>query len=322
MKIFITGASGFVGGAAVAGLKGIHDFVCMSRSEAADEKIRAVGGSPVRCALGDVTEQHLDGVEAIVHSAAYVEAWGPWKTYWDMNVHATEQLLDVARKAGVKRFVHIGTEACLFHGQHMRNIDETYPYALNSPYPYSRTKAYAEKAVLAANAPGVFETVSVRPRFIWGPGDQTLLPELKKMVASGSFMWIGGGKAKTSTVYIDNVVEGIRLALEKGRGGEAYFLTDDEVTTMRDIIEGMAAADGFELPNKNAPAWVVGALAFTLETLARATNAKEAPMITRFAADIMARDCTIDITKAKRELGYAPVVSIAEGLARMKEASA
>ncbi len=92
MKIFITGASGFVGGAAVAQLKGIHEFSCMSRSETADEKINAVGGTPVRCSLGDVREEHLAGVEAVVHSAAYVEAWGPWKIYWDMNVHATTQL--------------------------------------------------------------------------------------------------------------------------------------------------------------------------------------------------------------------------------------
>ena len=172
--------------------------------------------------------------------------------------------------------------------------------------------------MLAANEPGVFETVSVRPRFIWGPGDQTLLPELRKMVANGGFMWIGGGAAKTSTAHIDNVVEGIRLALEKGTGGEAYFITDDEIVTMREIITGIAKADGLELPDKNAPAWAVGALAFTLETFARATGSKKGPMLTRFAADIMARDCTINIDKAKRELGYKPLVSIAEGLRRMR----
>ncbi len=317
MKIFLTGGSGFVGGAVISQLGGVHEFLCMSRSEASDAKIKAFGGTPVRSALGDVGEKLLEGIDAIVHSAAYVESWGPWKTYWDLNVAGTRQLLTAARAAGVKRFVHIGTEACLFKGQDMRGIDETYPYALNSPYPYSRTKAYAELAVLEANEPGTFETISIRPRFIWGPGDQTMLPELRKMVESGGFMWIDGGRAKTSTVYIDNVVEGVRLALEKGRGGEAYFITDDEVTTMRKIISGLAATDGLALPDKNVPAWVAGALAFSLEKLARLTGTAKAPMITRFAADIMSRECTIDISKAKSELGYVPLVSIEEGLARM-----
>ncbi len=319
MKIFITGASGFVGGATVAQLKRDHEFLCMSRSEAADAKIKAVGGAPVRCSLGDVREEHLCGVEAIIHSAAYVEAWGPWKIYWDMNVAATKQLLAAAKAAGVKRFVHIGTEACLFHGQHMRDIDETAPLAFNAPYPYSRTKAFAEQAVRDANEPGVFETVVIRPRFVWGPGDQTMLPELRKLVKSGGFMWINGGTAKTSTSHIDNVVEGIRLGLTKGRDGEAYFITDDEIVTMRHIVSGIAGADGLELPDKHAPAWLVGALAFTLEKASRLFGSSFEPMITRFAADIMARDCTINIAKAKSELGYAPLVPIEEGLARMKE---
>ena len=88
---------------------------------------------------------------AVIHCAAHVEEWGPWEDYWRMNVDGTKQLLAVAKEAGVKRFVHIGTEAALFHGQAMLNVDETYPLSLNSPYPYSRTKAHAEKAVREAN---------------------------------------------------------------------------------------------------------------------------------------------------------------------------
>lgn len=318
MKIFLTGGSGFIGGAVLRLLGGTHEFVCMSRSDESDAKIREAGGTPVRSSLGEVSIEQLESVEAVIHAAAYVEDWGPWQTFWNMNVEATKQLLEVSLKAGVKRFVHIGTEAALFTGQHMRNIDETYPYALHSPFPYSRTKAFAEMAVLSANQPGTFETVSVRPRFVWGPGDTTLLPALAEMVEKGSFVWIGGGRARTSTSYIDNVVEGIRLALEKGRGGEAYFITDDEVTTMRGIITGMAAAEGLTLPDKSAPAFVVTALAYVTEKFARLTHSKKGPPITRFAANIMARDCILNIDKAKRELGYKPLVSVAEGLERMK----
>ena len=319
MKIFVTGASGFVGGAVVAQLNGTHDFLCMSRSKASDEKIRAFGGEPVRCSLNEVTAEHMNGADVVIHSAAYVEAWGPWKTYWDYNVAATSQILEVAKAAGVKRFIHIGTEAALFHGQHMRSIDETYPLALASPFPYSRTKAHAEAAVLAANEDGEFETIVVRPRFVWGPGDQTLLPELSEMAAKGAFVWIDGGTAQTSTVYIDNLVEGIRLAIEKGKGGEAYFITDDEIVTMREIISGMAEAVGLDLPDKKAPGGLVRAMAYVTEKTWRLFRIKSAPPITRFAANIMSRDCTICIDKAKSDLGYVPLVSIKQGLAAMKD---
>ena len=162
-----------------------------------------------------------------------------------------------------KRFIHIGTEAALFHGQHLRGVDETYPLAPQSPYPYSATKAHAEQLVRAANAPG-FETIVLRPRFIWGPGDTTLLPVVVAMAKSGRWSWINDGQAQTSTTHIANLTHAIELALTKGRAGEAYFILDDGVRPMRDMLAGMAASQGLELPDKNTPSWVVDALGATL----------------------------------------------------------
>ena len=91
-----------------------------------------------------------------------------------------------AREAGVKRFIHIGTEAALVHGQDLHEVDERYPLAFDSPYPYCSTKARAEQAVREAYDPaGGFTTPVLRPRFIWGPGDATLLPALPKMAQPG-----------------------------------------------------------------------------------------------------------------------------------------
>lgn len=173
MKIFITGASGFVGGAAARALaaKG-HNVSAMSRSEKSDAVIRANGAIPVRCDLDSVSVEHLVGVEAVVHSAAFVEAWGPEDAWYKANVLGTQAMLDAARAAGVKRFIHIGTEAAIVSGQDVRDADETYPLAPDSPYPYCATKAQAEMRVRAANAPGALETIVLRPRFIWGPGDR------------------------------------------------------------------------------------------------------------------------------------------------------
>jgi nucleoside-diphosphate-sugar epimerase len=233
MRIFVTGASGFVGGAAtkklvVAG----HDVRAMSRSEKSDAAIGALGAAPVRCDLESVTSAEIGDAEAVLHCAAFVEQWGPREAWKRFNVDGTARMLAAAREAGVKRFIHIGTEAALFHGQHLRGVDESYPLAPNSPYPYSSTKAQAEKLVRDATAPG-FETVVLRPRFIWGPGDTTLLPTIEAMARAGKFMWINGGRAMTSTTHINNLVHAIELALTKGQPGAAYFILDDGVARSR-----------------------------------------------------------------------------------------
>ncbi len=314
MRLFITGASGFVGGAAARHFASDHDVLAMSRSPESDAAIKKTGATPLRCALGAVRPEQLEGVDTIIHAAAKVEPWGTWSDFWRLNVEGTQQLLDAAKTAGVKSFIHIGTEAAIFHGQDMRQIDETEPLALRSPYPYSRTKAHAEKAVLAANAPG-FRTMSLRPRMVWGPGDKTILPIVLEMIAAGRFMWVDGGRALTSTTHIDNLVHGIALALDKGQGGEAYFITDDGTRSLRAFFTALCQTQGVTPPNKEVPGWLAGALAFTLESLWRTLPLPGAPPLIRISAGMMRREGTINIAKARRALGYAPVISVEEGLA-------
>ncbi len=259
----------------------------------------------MRCALGEVTAGHLGASETVIHCAAHVEAWGPWSDFWRVNVDGTAQLLDVAKRAGVKRFIHIGTEAALFHGQPMRDVDETYPLALKSPYPYSCTKAHAEKIVRAANDPGAgFSTIVLRPRMIWGPGDLTILPAVKEMAAKGRFAWVDGGTIRTSTTYIGNLVAAMELALEAGQGGEAYFILDDGPVVFREFLTRLAAADGVSLPDKTIPSAVVRAVGFLGETLWRLLQLPGRPPLTRFEANIMSVDCILSDTKARREMGY------------------
>ncbi len=315
MNIFITGASGFVGGAFVRAGADRHAFSAMSRSEATDAKIRAAGAAPVRCSLDDVAAEHLGGAEAVVHCAAYVEEWGPWRDYWRVNVEGTARMLAAAKAAGVKRFVHIGTEAALFYGQPLREVDETYPLALSSPFPYSRTKAHAEQRVRAANDPAVgFETIVVRPRFVWGPGDETILPTVRAMAGEGRFAWIDGGRALTSTTYIGNLCHAIELALTRGRGGEAYFVLDGEPVVFRDMVTRMASAAGFSLPDREVPGWLARAIAYAGEKAWRALPLKGRPPLTRFTANIMSRDCTLVDAKARRDMGYQPPFTLEAGL--------
>ncbi|MBL8550194.1 MAG: NAD-dependent epimerase/dehydratase family protein [Hyphomonadaceae bacterium] len=316
MRIFVTGASGFVGGAATQKLVSLgHDVRAMSRSGGSDAKIKALGAAPVRCDLETIAPEHVGDAEIVLHCAAYVEAWGPRDAWYKGNVLGTRNVL--AASTNARRFIHIGTEAAIVHGQHIVDADETYPLAPNSPFPYCATKAQAEQFVRDARG---IETIVLRPRFIWGPGDTTLLPIIETMAKSGGWMWVAGGRARTSTTHIDNLVHAIALALKEGRSREAYFILDDGERTMKEMISGMAAAKGFTLPDRSVPAWLADAIGAAGEAVWRTFNLKGAPPLTRHAAMVMGRDCVLNGSKARRELGYAPQVGVEEGLRRLTQA--
>lgn len=322
MKIFVTGATGFVGGAAARRFVAAgHTVRAMSRRPASDEALRALGIEPVRCTLEDVAAAHVGDAEVVLHCAAFVEDWGPKDAWYRGNVLGTERMLKAAQDAGARRFIHIGTEAALVHGQDLDGVDEAYPLAPDSPYPYCATKAQAEQRVRAANRPG-FETLVLRPRFIWGPGDTTLLPVIREMAASGKWKWIDHGRARTSTTHIDNLVHAIERALTAGAPGAAYFVLDAGETTMRAMIDGMAASVDLTLPAASVPGWLASATAWTFEKLWRLFNVKRSPPLTRHAAMVLARTCVLDGSKAAAELGYVPVIDRAAGLSALRDSAA
>ena len=157
----------------------------------------------------------------------------------------------------------------------------------------------------------------LRPRFVWGPDDTTLLPAISEMIEKGRFAWIGGGRHRTSTTHVDNVVEGLMLAAERGRAGEAYFVTDGEPVVFRDFLTRLLATRGVDPGDRNLPAGVAKPVAATVESAWRVLRLKGEAPLTRFAVWNSTLECTIDDSKARRELGYAPVISVEDGLAGM-----
>jgi len=317
MKIFITGASGFVGGAAARRLADQHDLYAMARSPRSADKVRANGCTPITCSLDDVQPEHLQQCDAVIHAAAFVEPWGTRQEFWHANVTGTERMLKVAQEAGAKRFVHIGTEAALFDGSDMVQLDETAPYPPRTPFLYSETKREAEIRVLKADVPNEFTTISLRPRLVWGPGDTTILKNLVELVDNGSFRWINRGAAKTSICYIDHISQAIEAALTRGRGGHAYFITDEEDCTMRELITEMLATQDREPGNRNVPKGLAMFLAGSIETVWKLFGIKKKPPVTRFSVAITSAECTLKNGKARQELGYAPEVDFKTGMKRL-----
>ena len=316
MAVFVTGGSGFIGGVLVKRLLAQGESVrALARSESSAQKVADLGAEPVRGDLDDAVaiRAGAEGCELAFHAAAAVLDWGPREEFVRANVTGTENVLRGAREAGVRRLVHVGTEAALMTGQPLVNVDETARLRPDSKAHYPATKAMAEQAVRAANGDG-FETVVVRPRLVWGPGDTTILPGLADAVEKGRFSWIGGGDHLTDTTHVDNVIEGLLLGAQKGRAGEAYFVTDGEPVGFRDFVTKLLATRGITAPDRNTPAPVARAAASAMETAWRAARREGAPPVTRLAVWLASLECTIDISKARSELGYEPVISRSDGL--------
>ncbi len=318
--VFVTGGSGFIGGRLIERLVGEGKSVrALARSDAAAAKVAGLGAEPVRGELGDRASLAAGaaGTGTAFHLAAHLGEWGPWEEFERGNVEGTRNALAACAEAGVGRFVHCGTEAALMAGEPLVHVDETAPLRPDSPAPYPATKARAEQAVRDGARAG-FETVVVRPRFVWGRGDTTLLPGMVELVEAGKFAWVGGGRNVTDTTHVDNVVEGLLLAAAKGRSGEAYFVTDDEPVVFREFVSAMLRTQGAEPSDRSLPAWTARPLARICETAWKLLPLPGEPPMTTFRAWILTQECTINIAKARTELGYAPKVSRVQGLAAMR----
>jgi nucleoside-diphosphate-sugar epimerase len=317
---FVTGGSGFIGGRLIRRLvDGGSRVRALARSDRSAAAVEELGAQPVRGDLADVDAMAAgaEGCDAAFHLAAHLGQWGSREDFERDNVAGTQNTLEACRRAGVPRFVHCGTEAALLAGEPLANVDESAPLRPDSTALYSSTKAQAEQAVLRANGDG-FETVVVRPRFVWGAGDTTLLPELVKMAKAGRFAWIGGGGHRTSTTHVDNVVEGLLLGAERGRPGEVYFVTDGDPLVFREFVSELFETQSVEPPTRSVPAPLARAVAGGSELAWRALPLKGEPPLTRLGYWLSAQECTIDISKARGELGYEPVVSREEGLAELR----
>ena len=318
-RVFVTGGSGFIGGRLIARLRSErHDVRALARSRSAAERVRAQGGEPIEGDLGDVAAMRAgaEGCELAFHAAAMLGDWGKREDFERGNVEGTANALRACAEAGVRRFIHVGTEAALLAGQPLVNVDETARLRPDSPALYSATKARAELAVRAANREG-FETVVVRPRFVWGVGDTTLLPVMVEMVRGGRFAWIGGGRHRTSTTHVDNTVEGLVLGASRGRPGEVYFVTDGEPVLFREFVTELLATQGVQAPSRSIPAGAASVIASAGEAAWRLLPLPGRPPLTRFAYWVSAQECTIRIEKAREQLGYTPVKTIADGLAEL-----
>ena len=321
MRALVTGGGGFMGAALARKLRERGDDVrVFGRGSYAD--LEAVG---IDCVRGDITDyaavkEACDDREVVFHAAAKVGLWGEYEEYRAINVDGTKNVLRACLEQGVRKLVFTGSPSVVFHGGDVEGVDESAPYPKTFDSHYSRTKAEAEECVLAADHDKL-STVSLRPHFIWGPGDRNLLPRVVSKQKAGRLYRIGEDDKLVDTIYIDDCVEAhvaaaIALSPLSEISGKAYFLSGGDPRPFWEIVDRMLGAAGLPPVKKRIPKKLAFMAAGACEGVWRAFGLSGEPPLTKFLLIAMTTAHWFDISAAKRELGWRPKVKIEDGFER------
>lgn len=322
--VFVTGGSGYVGRNLIRGLISNGFAVrALARSDASAAVVKSLGAVPVK---GDVLDEQslrdgMSGCWAVIHAAADTRHGRSDSAQELTNVEGTRRVFCTARQQGLVRGLQISSESILADGRPLVRADESRPIPARHAGEYSRTKALAEQMALA-QASEEFAVCAVRPRFVWGGDDSTALPQLIDAAKTGGLKWIDGGRYLTSTTHIANVVAGSLAALERGRSGQAYFISDGEPVEFRQFITDLLASQGVQAPRGDVPRWLVKALIAAGTALEKITAGRIHPPMSWQEYATLGQEMTVDDQRARRELGYAPVISIEQGLAELRNGHA
>jgi len=322
MKVLVTGGGGFLGGAIVRLLRERGDSV-RSFSRGSYPALESLGVEQVRGDLGDpsAVAKATEGCEVIFHVAAKAGVWGPWSEYFQANVIGTQNVLAACRTHGIRKLVFTSSPSITFAGVDQNSVNESEPYPKKFLAHYPHTKSIAEKAVLTANGSDL-ATVALRPHLIWGPGDPHIIPRLVDRARAGKLRQIGREPKLVDTTFVDNAAQAHlqaadRLDIGSPIAGRAFYLSQGEPEPMWDFVNRVLAVHGLPPVTRSVSPRIAYLAGTILEWIYRVLPLKGEPPITRFVAKQLSTAHWYDLTAAKRDLGYEPRVSTAEGFRRL-----
>lgn len=264
------------------------------------------------------------GCDAIIHTAAKAGIWGDYSSYYQANVLGTQNIIEVCRELRITKLVYTSSPSVVFSGGDMEGVNESAPYPKRYLTAYPKTKAIAEQMVLNANDENL-ATVSLRPHLIWGPGDNHLVPRILARAKAGKLRKIGSRDVLVDSVYIDNAASAHILALDRLNfnspcSGKAYFISNGEPWKLWDLVNEIILAGKGNVVNKTVSVSLAYFMGWLFEIIYTISRKHAEPPMTRFLAKELSTSHWFDISNARNDLGYVPMITIREGLDRLKMA--
>jgi nucleoside-diphosphate-sugar epimerase len=314
----ITGATGFLGGhlAEAAASRG-HKVRTIARTGSETVLLDRIGAEIIRGNFLDaqIVRKAVDGADVIIHCAGKVGDRGPVDEYRTVNVEALRGILEACVGKPLSRFIHMSSLG-VYEARHHHGTDESEPLPTTHLDGYSQSKVEADQLAFEYQRKHSVPVVVLRPGFVYGPRDRTVLPKLINRMTNGKVHYLGGDRRSLNTIYIGNLIDAVFLAIEKpGVVGQAYNLTDGEEVSKRRFFE--AVADGMGLPHSKQilPRWLAAIAVRLLERQMRRAVARDRkPLLTPAQFKFLLLNLDFSIEKAKRELGYRPRFSFDEGM--------
>ncbi len=324
MRALVTGGGGFLGQYIVEQLIARGDSVrvfCRHRHE----QLEQLG---VEWHQGNISDRHAvtaacAGMDCVFHVAALPGIWGPWKQYYRVNTQGTFHIIEACKSEHVPKLVYTSSPSVIYDGTEHLQVNEDYPYPKRYLCHYPHTKALAEKAVLEADGFNSLATVSIRPHLIWGPRDHHLIPRLIARAKSRRLRRVGDGQNLISMSYVENVAHAHLLAADalsetSPVAGKAYFINEPQSVKLWEWIDQLLAMAGLPPVTKSISVDAAYRMGIACEAMYRLLRLPGEPPMTRFLALQLGRSHEYDIRRAENDFGYQPIVSVEEGLNRLK----
>jgi 2-alkyl-3-oxoalkanoate reductase len=319
MPVLVTGATGLIGSHVVDLLVERAEPVrALVRPGEVTDRLVSQG---VEICLGDMKDRTslaaaVNGVGKVIHCAARTGPWGPRADYEATNVRGLEDLLELSLAAGVQRFVHVSS--VIVYGADVGGAaDESAAMVIEPHNPYNWSKVIGERVVEKYIKEKKAAITIVRPGWVYGPRDGNSFGRFAAMVKNGKMVVIGSGKNHVPLIYVTDVAEGILLAAcAPAAAGEAYTFVNDELVTQNEFFEALANELQVPSPSIHVPYGLARWIGDSAEAAFQLAKIQQSPPLTRYGAQLLGGENRLSIQKARRDLGWSPVVNVAEGVRR------